>query len=143
MLVRDVMTPQVDFLHSDQTIRAAAEKMKQLNVGVVPVVAGGEAVGILTDRDIVLRSVAQGLDPEKQQVMEAVSERVVSCKADDNVEVAAGLMEDNQIRRVLVRDNGGKLTGIVSLGDLAVNLKEGTTGEVLRKVSEPAEPVRA
>jgi CBS domain-containing protein len=137
------MTPQVEFLHSDQTIREAAEKMKQLNVGVVPVVAGGEAVGIVTDRDIVLRSVAQGLDPEKHKIMEAVSGPVISCKEDDDVAVAAGLMEDNQIRRVLVRDNDGKLTGIASLGDLAVNLQEGKAGEILREVSEPAEPVRA
>ena len=116
--------------------------MEELNVGALPVISGDEAVGIITDRDIVIRSVAQGLDPEEEKVLVAVSEGLVSCKEDDDIEAVADLMEDRQIRRVVVKSNGGKVTGIVSLGDLAVNIPKGTAGEILKEVSQPAEPAR-
>jgi len=143
MLVKEVMTPQVQFVRSDDTIQQAAARMKELNIGAIPVIAGNEAVGMVTDRDIVLRSVAQGLDPEKHKILEVVSEGIISCNEDNEVKTAAGLMEEHQIRRLLVKDNAGKETGIVSLGDLAVNTEQQMSGEVLKKVSEPCEPAFA
>jgi CBS domain-containing protein len=116
--------------------------MQKLNVGALPVIVGEEVVGIITDRDIVIRSVAQGLDPEKHKVMEAVSENIFSCKEEDDIKVAAKLMEDQQIRRVVVKNREEKVIGIVSLGDLAVNIQKEMAGEVLKKVSEPSEPAR-
>ena len=115
--------------------------MEELNVGALPVIAADEVVGMITDRDIVVRSVAQGLDPEKHKVMEAATEGVISCNEEDDVSVVVKLMEDNQIRRVLVKDNG-KVTGIISLGDLAVQIQKDKAGEALKEVSEPSEPER-
>ncbi len=143
MLVKEVMTPSVQFVSSDESIRQAAVKMEELNVGAIPVIVGDEAVGMVTDRDIVVRSVAQGLDPEKHKVMEVLSEGIISCNEENDVKTAANLMEDQQIRRLLVKDNDGKVRGIVSLGDLAVNTEQQLSGEILKKVSEPSEPASA
>ncbi|MDZ7700393.1 MAG: CBS domain-containing protein [Deltaproteobacteria bacterium] len=141
MQAKDVMTRQVEAVRSDGTIQQAAAKMEELNVGVLPVIAGDEVVGMITDRDIVVRSVAQGLDPEKHKVMEAATEGVVSCNEEDEVSTVIQLMEDKQIRRVLVKSDG-KVTGIISLGDLAVQIRQEKAGEALKEVSEPSEPDR-
>ncbi|MEJ2024851.1 MAG: CBS domain-containing protein [Deltaproteobacteria bacterium] len=143
MLVKEVMTPEVQFIRSDDTIKQAATRMGQLSIGAIPVIAGDEAVGMLTDRDIVLRSVAQGLDPEKHKVMEVFSKGIKSCNEENDLKTAAGLMQDQQIRRLLVKNNEGKVTGIVSLGDLALNVEHHMSGKVLRKVSEPSVPASA
>lgn len=140
MKVQEVMTPNIEYIKSDDSIKKAAEKMKNIDIGVLPVTAGDEVIGIMTDRDIVIRSTAQGLDPEKHMVMEVLTTGVTSVKEEDDIKEAADLMEDKQIRRVLVKDKEGKVTGIVSLGDLAVHIKNKLAGEVLKEVSEPAEP---
>ena len=141
MQAKDVMTRQIEGVRSDGSIQQAAAKMEELNVGALPVIAADEVVGMITDRDIVVRSVAQGLDPEKHKVMEAATEGVISCNEEDDVSIVVKLMEDNQIRRVLVKDNG-KVTGIISLGDLAVQIQKDKAGEALKEVSEPSEPDR-
>lgn len=140
MKVKELMTPRIAFVHSDDSIKQAANKMEELDVGALPVIIGDEVVGMITDRDIVIRSVSHGLDPEKHKVMEAVSEGVVSCKEEDDVKTVVDLMEDKQIRRVVVKDEAGKVTGIVSLGDLALNVQKETAGDVLKKISEPSAP---
>ncbi len=142
MKAKELMTPNIEFIGSDVAIKDAAKKMKELDVGALPVNIGDETVGMITDRDIVIRAVAQGFDPEKHKVREAVSEGIISCNEDDEIETIADLMEDQQIRRILVKDAGGKITGIISLGDLAVKIQNEKTGEVLKKVSEPAQRVR-
>lgn len=142
MKVKEVMTPNVELINSEDSIKQAAEKMAAFNVGALPVMVGNEIMGIITDRDIVIRSAAQGLDPEKHKVMEALSEDVVSCNEDDDIKTVANLMEDKQIRRLLVKAGGGRVTGIVSLGDLAVNIHKEMSGEILKEVSEPSEPAR-
>lgn len=142
MKVKEVMTRDVEFVDSNDSIKQAAEKLKELNIGVLPVKTGDEVVGIITDRDIVVRSVAQGLDPEKHKIIEAFSEGVIACKEEDDINEVAQLMEDRQIRRVVVKDDQEKVTGIVSLGDLAVNIENKLAGEVLKEVSEPSEPIR-
>jgi len=142
MKVKEVMTRDVEFIDSNDSIKQAAEKMKKLNIGVLPVKTGDEMVGIITDRDIVVRSVAQGLDPEKHKIIEAFSEGVIACKEEDDIKEVAQLMEDRQIRRVVVKDDQEKVTGIVSLGDLAVNIANKLVGQVLKEVSEPSEPIR-
>jgi CBS domain-containing protein len=138
MKVKEIMTPEVAFVSSDVLIKKAAEKMEQLDVGALPVIVGEEVVGMITDRDIVLRSVAQGLDPEKHKVVEALSEGIISCNEEDDIKDVVNLMEDKQIRRVIVKDKGAKVTGIVSLGDLSLNLQKETAGEVIQEVSEPS-----
>jgi CBS domain-containing protein len=142
MKVKDVMTRNVEVVDSNDSIKQAAEKMEELNVGVLPVKTGEEIVGMLTDRDIVVRSVAQGLDPEKHKIIEAFSEGVLACKEEDDIEEVAQLMGDQQIRRVLVKDDEEKVVGIVSLGDLAVNIGNKLVGQVLEEVSKPSQPQR-
>jgi CBS domain-containing protein len=138
MKVREIMTRGTDFITEDQTIEQAAVKMKESSVGDMPVVSGGEAVGMLTDRDITVRIVAMGLDPQTTYVTDAMTEGIVACREDDDVETAARLMGDRRVRRLLVMVDGRKLSGIVSLGDLAKSVDKKLVGEVLKKISLPA-----
>jgi CBS domain-containing protein len=143
MRVKDVMTRGVTCVDPDDPIQAAAGKMRDLNVGSVPVCGhDGKLAGMLTDRDIAVRAVAEGFDPTACRVADVMSEGVEYCYEDDDTTDAARRMEERQIRRVLVLDDDKKLVGIVSLGDLAVGGSKQEAGEVLREVSEPSEPRR-
>ena len=137
MKVREMMSSGIDFTHADATIKETAEKMKELDVGAMPVAIGDETVGMITDRDIVVRIVAHGLDPEKSHVSDAITEGVEYCNEEDDIQDVARLMEKQQIRRVVVKDNQGKVSGIVSLGDLARAANHGLSGETLEEVSQP------
>lgn len=141
MKVREVMTENVQSIQNTDSVRQAAEVMKRLNVGAVPVLRGNDTVGILTDRDIVIRSVAVGRDPETTRVGEVMTGDVLSCREDQDIEEAVRIMEENQVRRLVVRDAQGRVIGIVSLGDLSMEIGEGKTGEMLRRISEPAQTV--
>lgn len=138
MKVKEIETPKVAFVRSDDSIKQAALKMEELGVGALPVVVGEDVVGMLTDRDIVIRTVAQGLDAETHKVADAFTEGVVSCKEADDVGTVVDLMEKEQVRRVVVKDEQQNVTGIVSLGDLAVNIQKEMAGEALKGVSQPA-----
>lgn len=138
MKVKEIKTPKVAFVRSDDSIKQAALKMEELGVGALPVVVGEDVVGMLTDRDIVIRTVAQGLDAETHKVADAFTEGVVSCKEADDVGTVVDLMEKEQVRRVVVKDEQQNVTGIVSLGDLAVNIQKERAGEALKGVSQPA-----
>jgi CBS domain-containing protein len=143
MKVRDVMTPQVEVIQADATLKEAAEKMSRLEVGPLPVCESERLVGILTDRDITIRAVATGCDPNTTRVREAMTPEVVYCFEDQDVEIAAQMMEMRQIRRVPVLNRGNRLVGIVSLGDLAVETGNRTfAGETLEHISEPSKPNR-
>ena len=137
MKVKEIKTPKVAFVRSDESIKQAALKMEELGVGALPVVVGEDVVGMLTDRDIVIRTVAQGLDAETHKVADAFTEGVVSCKEGDDVGTVVDLMEKEQVRRVVVKDEQQNVTGIVSLGDLALNIQKEMAGEALKGVSQP------
>ena len=141
MQVRDVMTPDPRTVQPGDTLQAAARAMDELNVGVLPVVEGGRLVGLLTDRDIVIRSTSAGQDPRTATVADAMTAEVRSLPEDARVLDAVRTMEEGQLRRVPVVDAGGTLVGIVSLGDLAA---AGTpeAGDALEAISTPAEPDR-
>lgn len=141
MQVRDVMTPDPRTVQPGDTLQAAARAMDELNVGVLPVVEGGRLVGLLTDRDIVIRSTSAGQDPRTATVADAMTAEVRSLPEDAQVLDAVRTMEEGQLRRVPVVDAGGTLVGIVSLGDLAA---AGTpeAGDALEAISTPAEPDR-
>jgi CBS domain-containing protein len=138
MKVREIMTREIDHITSDQTIAQAAAKMRESNVGDVPLVMGNQPIGMLTDRDITIRIAANGLDPQSTRVADAMTKEVISCKEDDDVETAARLMGDKQVRRLLVVADGGKLAGIVSLADIAKSADKELVGDVLKKISLPA-----
>jgi CBS domain-containing protein len=143
MQIKEVMTHDVEVVRPSAPLKEAAEKMKTLDVGALPVCDGRRLVGMLTDRDISVRAVAEGRDPLDTEVQEVMTADVVYAFEDQRVEEAAQLMSDNQIRRLPIIDRDKLLVGIVSLGDLAVSAADRSmTGAVLEEVSMPAEPKR-
>jgi CBS domain-containing protein len=143
MQVYEVMTPDVEVIHPDATLKEAATKMSQLDIGPLPVCDGERLVGMLTDRDITIRATAQGCDPDTTKVRDMMTSEVVYCFEDQDVETAAQMMEMRQIRRVPVLDRDKRLVGIVSLGDLSVETGDRElAGKTLEGISEPAGPNR-
>ena len=143
MQLKHVMTSNVEVIHPDASLQDAAKKMRELDVGSLPVCDGQRLVGTLTDRDITVRAVAEGRDPTATPVRGSMTPEVVYCFEDQAVEEAAKLMKQKQIRRLPVINRDKRLVGIVSLGDLAVDTgNERMAGETLSKVSEPAQPQR-
>lgn len=139
MLVRDVMSREVQVTQPHSTLREAAELMKVLDVGPLPVCDGDRLVGIVTDRDIAVRGVAEGQDCWEGRVRDVMSTDIATCYEDDDVAVAARLMKDKQVRRLLVLNRDKRLVGIVSLGDLAVSGGDGqTASDTLQGVSRPS-----
>jgi CBS domain-containing protein len=143
MQVSKAMTRGAECVRPDNTLQEAAERMKALDVGALPVCEGERLVGVLTDRDITIRSVCDGHDPWTDRVREAMTPRVFYCFEDQDVTEAGKVMRDKQVRRLPVLDRSKHLVGIVSLGDLAVETgDENLTCNTLRAVSEPAVPNR-
>ncbi len=121
--ISEVMNTDVQTINADATIEEAAQQMRDGDFGVLPVIGGEGLMGIITDRDIVVRAVAEGIGVNTK-VQDAMSEEVVCVNEDDSLEAAAQLMSDYQIRRLPVIDTDGQLMGIVSLGDFAVESAE-------------------
>ncbi|RJP79708.1 MAG: CBS domain-containing protein [Candidatus Zixiibacteriota bacterium] len=141
--VNDVMTRGVELIDVDFSIREAAEMMRDLDIGVAPVAENDELVGMLTDRDIVIRAIAEGLDPDDTSVRDVMTEDVEYCYEDDDLEEAGRIMRDRQIRRLIVLNRGDEVIGILSLGDLATKTQdEEMAGDVLQEISEPSKPER-
>jgi CBS domain-containing protein len=137
MLVKFIMTLDVEWVSDDASIQEAARLMRSLDVGSIPVQsANRELVGMLTDRDLALRATAEGLDPFTTKVRDVMTEDVVYCYEDQEVQDAVNLMEALQLRRLLVLNRDQRLVGIVSLGDLAVRANAMQAAEVLKEVSE-------
>jgi CBS domain-containing protein len=139
MWISEIMTSAVESVRPGDTLQEAAMKMRELGVGPLPVCENQSVVGMVTDRDITVRAVAEGHDPRTTTVRDVMSEEVVCCYDDQEIEVAARLMQSKQIRRVLVLNRDKRLVGIVTLADLAA---EGVTtsraGEILHEVSGAA-----
>lgn len=143
MQLKEVMTRDVEVVRPNAALKQAAEKMRDLNVGSLPVCDGQRLVGLLTDRDITVRAVAAGRDPLVTEVREAMTGDIIYCFEDQSVEEAAQLMAERQIRRLPIIDRNKQLVGIVSLGDLAVDTGDpARVGHVLEEVSTPSKPKR-
>lgn len=140
MKVSDAMTSQVSIARPTDTIRQVAETMAKVDSGVVPVVENGKVLGLVTDRDIVLRVVAEGRSFDSP-VSEAMSDgEVLSVKEDDVLADATAKMANNQVRRLVVLNESGNLTGILSLGDVAKDYGAKQVGKTLEEISqEPGE----
>lgn len=135
MKVKEIMTTDVRTIASNDTIASAASLMQQVNIGSVPVVDNNKVVGILTDRDIVVRNVAKGQDPNLK-VSSVMTTDITYATPDMDVHKVADIMAQNQIRRLPVVDNE-KLVGIVAIGDLAVEtIFENEAGEALHDISQ-------
>jgi CBS domain-containing protein len=136
--VSEVMSTDVQTISPDDTIEEAAQEMRDGDFGLVPVVEDEQLVGVVTDRDIAIRAVAEGKDPSTA-VSEVMSEGVVWVNEDDSVEDAARIMSEHQIRRLPVVDSEQHLVGIVSLGDFAVDSSEiEPVVEALSDISRPS-----
>jgi CBS domain-containing protein len=141
MQVKDVMTHGCECIASNTTLQEAALRMKEIDVGPLPICEDDRLAGILTDRDIVLRAVAEGLHPRTVRVRDVMTPRVEFCFEEQDVQEAARLMKEKQIRRLVVLDRDRRLAGMVSLGDIAVDAADARlAGETLERISTPAKP---
>jgi CBS domain-containing protein len=132
----DVMTPNPVAVSEKDSIREVAQIMAREDTGVVPVVDGKKVIGMITDRDIVVRLVAEGKDPANARVNEAMSKNVRAVKEDTLVNEVLRVMSNSQIRRVPVVNSSDELVGIVSIGDIATTNRDGKVGQTLEEISE-------
>jgi CBS domain-containing protein len=136
MKVSEVMTREVETVRPDQTAREAARFMVQSDAGAIPVMEGDRLVGMITDRDIAVRGVAEGHGPETP-VRELMTNDIVAVRIDDEVDEVAVRMSEAQVRRLPVLDENQQLCGIVSLGDLSQRGGDDAAEQALEGVSEP------
>jgi len=137
MLVKDVMTSGAATISPEATIQEAAQKMKDLDVGPLPVCENERLVGMITDRDIATRSTAEGEDPYTGHVREAMTPEINYCYDDQDVAEAAQLMQEKQVRRLAVIDHEHHLVGMVSIGDVAARADAKTGGKTLEATARP------
>ncbi|MCJ8006147.1 CBS domain-containing protein [Lederbergia wuyishanensis] len=136
--IRDIMTKEVQTCSLNDNVYEVAVKMKEDDVGVIPIVNNDKLVGVITDRDIVLRCIAEK-NPPSSKVEEIMSSHLVTVTPDTTTQEAAGIMAKEQIRRLPVVENG-KLVGIVALADFAVrDLTDNQAKVALSEISEPDE----
>lgn len=148
MRVADVMSRHVEFIEADAPVQEAAVLMGELDVGALPVGAPERLEGVLTDRDILYRVVARGLDCGAVRVRDVLTTPVLSCRAEDDVRDAMDLMASHHVRRLPVRDAAGRVVGWVTMADLSrrLLLDSGSLQAALREVTEggaSAEPAIA
>ena len=139
MKINEIMTTDVEVIPPDSSIRAAAQRMAKLGVGALPVCDGERLIGMVTDRDITVRAVAEGLDPDQTPVRDCMSPKIVYCFEDQSLEEARNVMEEKQIRRLPVISRDKQLVGILAIGDLAIKTDEvQQVGHTLQEISQPA-----
>jgi CBS domain-containing protein len=142
MQVQDVMTKTVKVIDSTATLLEAAEIMRDEEIGALPVANAGRPIGMLTDRDIVVRALASYKDPSQTRVRDIITPRLTTIYADQDISEAAALMAHQQIRRLLVLDHDQAPVGILSLGDISLSEADklsaaSASGQALKGVSEP------
>ena len=135
--VSDIMSTDVQVVEPQDSLRHAAELMQELDVGALPVCDGERLLGMLTDRDITVRGVAQGLDPDATAVSDIMTGEVEFATADQDTAEVMRVMGDKQIRRMPVVDQDRRLIGIVSIADLALR-QPGHIDTTVREISEPS-----
>lgn len=142
MKVKDIMSKDIASLRSDDSIERAAQLMKQYNCGSIPVCTQDKLIGIITDRDIALRSVASGNDVSEQRVGDIMTESVVFASPETDVNDAARLMSDRQIRRLPIVESN-RLVGIVALGDISLEPScQNSAEDALKNISLPGTNLR-
>jgi CBS domain-containing protein len=138
MKLSEIMTREVVFIQPDDSLQSAAKKMRDLNIGFLPVCDGDKLLGVISDRDITVRALADGMDLNIMLGRDLMTEPPIYCFEDQDISEAAKLMEENQIRRlVILNREDQRLVGVVSLGDIARNATTDRSGQILQKVSEP------
>jgi len=143
MQVREVMTRGAECTHPDANLQEVAGRMKKLDIGSLPVCDNDRLVGIVTDRDIAVRAVAERFDPQDTYVRDVMTPHIVTCFEDEDVVSAAQIMKQKQIRRLPVLNKDKRFVGMLSLGDIAVDSDdERLAAKTLEGVSKPSEPKR-
>lgn len=140
MQVKDVMTADPACCVSETTLQDVAKMMVDHDCGQIPIIDSNETkrpIGVITDRDIVCRTVAQGINPLDQTAADCLTEQCVTVAPDTSLEDCSKIMEQNKIRRVLVVDAEGSCIGIVAMADIALHAGRTVTAEVVKEVSEP------
>jgi len=137
MKLSEIMTPKVEIISPECTLQEAAQKMRSLDVGALPIHDGADRLaGMITDRDLVVHAIAEGADVKTRSVKDFMTSPIVYCFEDQSVEEAARIMEVKQIRRLVVLNRKKRLVGVVSLGDLVCKAGNGPlAGETLEKIS--------
>ncbi len=141
LLVSDLMSKNVAAVSPDTSLEEVARMMKEMNIGSVPVCESGRVVGIVTDRDIIIRELANGKNPVSVKVKDVMSSGISTASPDMDIHDAAKLMSDKQIRRLPVVENE-RLVGMIAIGDMAVRSKlEDDAGEALSDISKPSHTI--
>ena len=135
MKISDVMHKGLESVSPDTSVAAIAKKMRDKDVGALPVTKNGMLVGIITDRDLVVRALADGRDPTALTAGDVMTSPVVTCRDTDQADHAVEVMETRQIRRLPVLDRNDRLVGIVTLGDISHLMPQDIAAEVLQSVS--------
>ena len=134
--IREVMTSKLCSIDADKPVAYAAKMMRDEDVGLAPIVEGDRLVGTLTDRDIAIRVVAEGRDPESTSVREVASTDVVTVDPQQDLDEALRLMAQHQVRRIPVVEEDGRLVGVVAQADVARQADDRQTGEVVEQISQ-------
>ena len=138
MQVSQILTREVETIRPDTTVKEAAQRMRSMDVGSLPVCDGRTLLGMVTDRDLAIRVLAEGRDPNATQVQDAMTPDVCYAFEDDDVQRAADIMKDRQIRRLPVVNREKHLVGIVALGDIATTGQDRLSGDALEQISQPS-----
>jgi CBS domain-containing protein len=140
MKVKEIMSSHVVQIANDASLVKAAQKMQSADVGALPVQKDNKTIGLITDRDIVVRAISAELDPMTTPAGEVMSPEVLCCSEDDEIETAEKTMEENKVHRLVVLDRNNIVVGMISLGDLA--LKTSNEHLAYRALERICEPVR-
>ena len=135
MKVKDVMHKGATCVEPSTPVREIAKRMRESDVGAIPVKADSQLVGIVTDRDITCRALADSGNPAKMTAKDVMTKDVICCSPDDDIQLAIETMEANQIRRLPVTDSHKTMVGMVSLGDISHKVSKELSGAMLRAVS--------
>jgi CBS domain-containing protein len=135
--IKDVMTEGVELIGPDATMKEAAAKMAETDVGILPVGENDRLVGVVTDRDLVVRGIAQGNDPSRTKIRDVMTQGVLYCYDDQDPAEAAEDMAEQQVRRMPVVTRDKRLIGMISLGDIARKHDPDKAGKALKEVVSP------
>jgi CBS domain-containing protein len=135
MKVKDMMHKGAEFVAPNAKLQAIAKKMRDHDIGAIPVCEDGRPIGMVTDRDIAIRGLADGKDISALEARDVMTRDVIFCRETEDAEDALRIMENNKVRRLPVLDDAEKLVGMVSLGDISHALSRELTGEVTKAVS--------
>lgn len=141
MLVKDAMTRWAEVIAPQATLQAAARRMREAGVGALAVCEQDRMIGLLTDRDIVVRATAEGRDPTAADVRSAMTPQVIACSEEDDLARAAALMGEHAVRRMVVLDAEERPVGVLSVDDLA-SYSPALAGEVIERTHDPERPIR-